>query len=100
TTPGPNSIQPFVQGLQDVPLAKGQQKSFVVGLQIPQGTTPGAYYGVIRYRAVPAGTNAPGPGQVALTTSVGTIVLITVPGNIREQVQVAGIHVYHDDRDG
>ncbi|MBX4201629.1 hypothetical protein KW803_01905 [Candidatus Saccharibacteria bacterium] len=100
TTPSPNSIQNFVYNLDDVPLARGQQKNVILGLQIPAGTTPGAYYGIIRYTAVPAGTVAPGPGQVALTASVGTIVLITVPGNIREQVQVAGLHVYRDDREG
>jgi hypothetical protein len=54
---------------------------------------------VVRYKAVPTGANAPGPGQVALTASVGTIVLVTVPGNIREQVQVAGIHIYRGAHD-
>jgi len=49
---------------------------------------------------VPAGQNAPGPGQEALTASVGTIVLITVPGNIREQVQVSALHVYRGGTDG
>lgn len=99
TTPGPNSIRNFVYNLNDVPLQRGEQKDLNVNLQIPKNTPPGAYYGIIRYRAVPSGTNAPGPGQVALTASVGTIVLITVPGNIREQVQVAGLHVYRGTKD-
>ena len=96
----PNSIKNFVYNLDDVPLARGQQKSIILGLQVPKGTPPGAYYGIVRYTAVPAGTNAPGAGQVALTASVGTIILITVPGNIREQVQVKGIHVYNGDKQG
>jgi hypothetical protein len=99
-TPGPNSIKNFVTNLEDIPLKRGQQKNIVIGLQIPQSTPPGAYYGIIRYRAVPAGQAAPGPGQVALTASVGTIVLITVPGNIRQQVQVAGLHIYRGATDG
>jgi len=99
-TPGPNSIKNFVFNLKDVPLQRGEQKDVNVNLQIPQSTPPGAYYGIIRYRAVPAGVNAPGAGQVALTASVGTIVLITVPGNIRDQVQVAGLHVYRGTKDG
>lgn len=99
-SPGPNSIRNFVYGLSDVPLQRGQQKNITIGLQVPKNTTPGAYFGIIRYKAVPAGQNAPAPGQVALTASVGTIVLVTVPGNIREQVQLKGLHVYRGGYDG
>jgi hypothetical protein len=96
----PNSIKKFVTNIDDVALAKGQQKTVVLGLEVPKNTTPGAYYGIIRYRAVPKALNTPGPGQVALTASVGTIVLITVPGNVREQVQVKGIHIFRGAREG
>jgi hypothetical protein len=99
TTPGPNSIKKFISTVDDVPLAKGQQKSIVIGLDVPKSATPGAYYGIIRYRAVPKALATPGPGQVALTASVGTIVLVTVPGQIREQVQVNGLHVYRGSRE-
>jgi hypothetical protein len=99
-TPSPNSIKNFILNLDDIPLKRGEQKNVTVGLQISQNTPPGAYYGIIRYRAVPSAANAPGPGQVALTASVGTIILITVPGNIREQVQVKGLHIYRGGTDG
>jgi len=100
TQASPNSIRNFVFGLNDVPLQRGEQKVVNIGLQVPKDTTPGAYYGILRYKAVPAGAAAPAPGQVALTASVGTIVLITVPGNIREQVQVKGLHVFRGGEDG
>lgn len=96
----PNSIRPFIQGLEDVPLDVGQQKIITLPVQIPSGTAPGAYYGIIRYKAVPTGPNAPKPGEVALTASVGTIVLITVPGKVREQVQLTGVHIYRGGYDG
>jgi hypothetical protein len=99
-TPSPNSIKNFILNLDDIALKRGEQKNVDVGLQVPQNTPPGAYFGIIRYRAVPAAANAPGPGQVALTASVGTIILITVPGNIREQVQVKALHVYRGGTDG
>jgi hypothetical protein len=99
TTTSPNSIKKFISNIDDVPLVKGQQKSVIIGIDVPQNTTPGAYYGIIRYRAVPKALATPGPGQVALTASVGTIVLITVPGQIREQVQVNGIHVFRGARE-
>jgi hypothetical protein len=96
----PNSLRDFIQNIDDIPLNKGQQKNVILDIQVPKNATPGAYFGVVRYKAVPTGVNAPGPGQVALTASVGTIVLVTVPGNIRQQVQVAGIHVYRGGHDG
>jgi hypothetical protein len=99
TTPSPNSIKKFIGNIDDVPLAKGEQKKVIIGLDIPKDAPPGAYYGIIRYRAVPKALATPGPGQVALTASVGTIVLVTVPGKIREQVQVNGIHVYRGARE-
>ena len=98
--PTPTSIRNFVSGLQNVPLKRGEQKDITVNLTIPKDTTPGAYFGILRFKAVPAGAAAPAPGQVALTASVGTIVLVTVPGNIREQVQVKGLHVYRGGQDG
>jgi hypothetical protein len=100
TNVSPNSIRNFVFNLDDVALKRGEQKNIIIGLQVPASTPPGAYFGIIRYRAVPAGANAPGPGQVALTASVGTIVLITVPGNIREQVQFSALHIYRGANDG
>jgi hypothetical protein len=91
----PHSIKKFVSGLSDVPLNKGEQKKVSVKLQVPSGTSAGAYYGVIRYKAVPSGVNAPKEGEVSLSASVGTIVLITVPGNVKQQVQLTALHIYN-----
>lgn len=96
----PSSIRDFVLGLEDIALAKGEQKKVTVTLQTAAKTPPGAYYGIIRFKAVPTGANSPQSGDVALTASVGTIVLITVPGDLREQVQLSGIHVYKGDNVG
>jgi len=96
----PNSIRKFVSGLDDVPLAKGEQKKVTVTLQVPAKYTPGAYFGVIRYKAVPVGVNAPKEGQLTLSASVGTIVLVTVPGNLHQQVQVTAVHIYRGAHEG
>lgn len=95
----PNSIKKFATNLDSVPLKKGEQKNVIIALDIPKDTPPGAYFGILRFKAVPAGVNAPAPGQVALTASVGSIVLITVPGNLRQQVQLTAVHVYRGAHD-
>lgn len=91
----PSSIKKFVNGLAEVPLAKGEQKQVKINIKAPDNMPPGAYYGIIRYKAVPTATaKNTGNGQVALTASVGAIVLITVPGNIRDQIELKGVHIY------
>jgi hypothetical protein len=96
----PHSIRKFVQGLSDVSLDVNEQKSIQLTINVPKDTSPGAYYGIVRYRAVPVGQNAPAPGELSLSASVGTIVLVSVPGEIREQVQLTDLHIYRGGYDG
>jgi len=93
------SIKKFVH-VQDIPLAVGEQKKVTIPVSIPSGYTPGAYYGIIRFRAIPAGTEAPKDGEVSLSASVGTIVLIQVKGNLKESSQLSALKVYNDDKSG
>ncbi len=91
----PYSIRKFVLGLEDVPLAVGQQKKVTLAIQIPANLPAGAYFGVIRFKAVPvSAATTLAPGEVSLSASVGTIVLVTIPGNIREQVQLTKLHIF------
>jgi hypothetical protein len=95
----PTSVKKFVK-VSDVPLVVGEKKEVTIPINIPAGTTPGAYYGVLRYQAVPAGANAPGAGQVSLSASVGSLVLIQVKGNLVEKAQLSGLRVYNGNRSG
>ena len=88
------SIRNFLLGLDDIPLKSGQQKDIIIPVQIPSDASPGAYYGVIRYQAVPVNDGSQGAGQVALTASVGSLVLIEVPGNITEKIQITSVKPY------
>lgn len=90
----PASIQKFLKGVTDIDLKKDEKKDFEIGVNIPAGTPAGAYYGVVRYSVIPtSATDIAGEGKVALTASVGSLILIQVPGNIREQVQVRSVRV-------
>ncbi len=94
------SIRNFLLGLDDIPLAAGEQKDILIPVQIPSDAAPGAYYGVIRYQAVPKSEGEQGTGQVALTASVGSLVLIEVPGNITQKIQIESIKAYINDKSG
>ena len=90
------SIEPFVKGLEDVQLAPGENKNISYTVEIPSDAPSGAYYGAIAYRAVPANQAGPESGEVALTANVAPLILIEVPGDITEQVQVNSVRVSKD----
>jgi hypothetical protein len=92
----PNSIRDFLKGIDDIPLAKDEKKDVQFEVQVPANAAPGAYYGVVRYTAVPPGQELSQVNQVSLTASVGSLVLLSVPGNITEQIQVRSLHAKHD----
>ncbi|MCA9323678.1 hypothetical protein KC992_01095 [Candidatus Saccharibacteria bacterium] len=97
-----SSIKDFIVGLEDITLGVDETKEVKMQIDIPVGAAPGAYYGVIRYQAVPVddqGQITEG-GQVALTASVGTIVLVEVPGNIKQQIEIKSLSAYLDDKKG
>lgn len=94
------SISSFVQGLEDVPLNPGEDKNLTYTVAIPADAAPGGYYGAITYRAVPADQANPESGEVALTANVASLVLIEVPGDITEQIQLTSVKVLKDDRAG
>lgn len=95
----PTSIRKFITNATDFPMKVDEKKNVELGVNIPAGTAPGAYYGVIRYTAVP--TNQQNEeGNVALTASVGTLVLIEVPGDITEQIQINSMKVFQEDKSG
>jgi hypothetical protein len=93
------SIKKFVHP-SDVPLAVGEKKEVSVTISIPSDVTPGAYYGIIRYRAIPAGSQAPKEGEVSLSASVGTIVLVQVKGDLKQRAQLSALNVYNNNSSG
>jgi hypothetical protein len=95
----PYSVRGFLIGLDNVPLALGEQKTFSIPVQAPANAAPGAYYGLIEYHALPANSGSTsGNNKVALSAAVSQLVFITVPGNITDRMQVNAIHVYRDKK--
>jgi hypothetical protein len=83
------SIKSFITLPVDIPLEADQDTDVVIPVAVPAGQAPGAYYGVVLFQGVPANeTNA---GQVSLTGSVGGIILVNVPGAIKESMQLVSI---------
>lgn len=87
------SIRDFLVELEDVTLDANETKTFSVTAQIPEAAVPGAYYGLIRYQAIPLdaeGQELDGT-QFSLNASLGILVLIDVPGNVVQGAEVESI---------
>jgi hypothetical protein len=70
-------------------LQPNQQAAVNLTLNVPAGTAAGGYYGAVRF--APLGAN--GDKNINLSASVASLVLITVPGNLSEQLSIAGFGV-------
>jgi Bacterial protein of unknown function (DUF916) len=70
-------------------LQPNQQAAVNLTLTVPAGTAAGGYYGAVRF--APLGAN--GDKNINLSASVASLVLITVPGNLSEQLSIAGFGV-------
>lgn len=77
-----NNFKRLVANIPNTTLNPREKKDIAIRINVPKDANSGGYYGAIRF--VPA--NESDDGNVALTASVGTIVLVKVPGNLTEKV--------------
>lgn len=92
------SLREFITLPEDFDLEPEEEREVTVSVNVPESAAPGAYFGSVLYRAAPQGDE--GSGQVALVASVGSLVLLEVPGDITEQIQINDISAYLEDSPG
>lgn len=80
-----NSFKTLVQPIADVQLGPREKKEIPVTITVPDDANSGGYYGAVRFAPVNQDTSG---GNVGLTASVGTIVLVRVPGNLTERLDL------------
>jgi hypothetical protein len=91
-----HSLKRFASTGGNFTLRPGEQKNVIVNINIPANAAGGGYYGAIRF--APA-SNVNGPNQtVSLAGSVGSLVLVKVPGDIKEQLSIASFDARVNDR--
>ncbi len=97
----PRSIKPFLQNLSDYELGPNESKEVEITASVPSNASPGAYYGVVRYAAIPKGRDlTEQERQVALTASVASLVLLQVSGETTEGMTYDKLEVLIDDKAG
>ncbi len=83
----PYSLKKMITGLQPVNLKANETKQISSVVNIPGDAAPGAYYGAMRFSAVPTGQTS-GDRQVSLTASVAHLIFVEVPGDVTEQIKL------------
>lgn len=84
-----NSFKDLVGTLPTLTIQPNERREVRVTLNVPQDATSGGYYGAIRF----APDNGQSDENVALTASVGTIFLVRVPGELKEQLKIEGFDI-------
>lgn len=89
----PNSMKDYVKGLEDFTLEKDQSKEVKLTVDLPSDASPGGYFGVVRFQALPEGSSSDeGDTQVSLNASVASLLLVEAQGDITEQIQIDSIN--------
>lgn len=82
----PYSLKDWIQPLPEFTLQPKQINELPVKIVVPANAAPGGYYAVVRFTASPPGLDGTG---VSLSASLGTLVLLRVNGDAKEQMSVA-----------
>lgn len=80
-----NSFKELVGSLETIQLGPSEKKDIPVTIKIPENANAGGYYGAVRVVPVTTGV---GDANVGLTASVGSIVLVRVPGPLTERLDL------------
>lgn len=93
-----HSFKPLVVPISNTTIAPLERKEIKVTLKVPATASPGGYYGTIRFQ--PTTTSSGGGSSVNLTASVGTLFLITVPGNLTQKLTLASFGAAKNGKTG
>ncbi|MET0980321.1 MAG: DUF916 domain-containing protein [Candidatus Saccharimonadales bacterium] len=84
-----HSLKRFMTPLKNVTIPAGQSKVVEVVITVPANAQPGGYFGAVRF----APTSPDGGGQVNLSASVASLILMTVPGPAVEKLALTDFNI-------
>jgi len=84
-----HSLKRFMGPLQTATIPAKQSKTFNVVITVPADADAGGYFGAVRFAPSDPGSG----GQVNLSASVASLILLTVPGEIVERLEVKNFDI-------
>jgi len=91
-----HSLKRFVGPLSTATIPAKGSKTFNVVITVPTTAQAGGYFGAVRF----APSDPDGGGQVNLSASVASLILLTVPGDIVEKLRLASFDIQQNGAGG
>ncbi len=91
-----HSLKRFMAPLTDVTIPAKKSKTIEVKITVPSSAQAGGYFGAVRFAP---STTADG-GQVNLSASAASIILLTVPGDLVEKLNLTNFDVRQNGKAG
>lgn len=91
-----HSLKRFMAPLSDVTIPAGKSKTIGVVITVPKNAQAGGYFGAVRF----APSTPDGGGQVNLSGSVASLILLTVPGKVTEKLNMTSFDIRQDGKAG
>lgn len=91
-----HSLKRFISPLEDVVIPAGEAKTINVVISVPEDADAGGYFGSIRF----APASPDDGGQVNMSASVASLILLTVPGDFVENLNLTHFNIQQDGRPG
>ncbi len=88
-------LKKYIKPIGELTLQPQERRTIKVAISIPSDAAGGGYYGTVRF--APASANS--SENVSLSGSVGSLLLVTVPGDIVEKANVKSFNVARQDGD-
>lgn len=84
-----HSLKRFISPLANVTIPVGQAKTLDVVVSVPANAQAGGYFGAVRFAPADSDTG----GQVNLSPSVASLILLTVPGDIIQKLNLTEFNI-------
>lgn len=89
-----HSLKRFMRPLPNITIDANKGRTVDVVMTVPKDAQAGGYFGAIRF----APTDPAGGGQVNLSGSVASLILMTVPGKMVEKLDLTNFDIQQDGK--
>lgn len=91
-----HSLKRFLSPLQTVTIPAKESVTVPVVVTVPADAQAGGYYGAVRFMP----SSPDGGGQVNVSPSVASLILLRVPGDALEQLKLTHFSIFNDNASG
>jgi hypothetical protein len=88
-----HSLKRYITPMPDITLQPNEQKTLKVTINIPKDAAGGGYFGAVRL----APSSATNDKNVTLSASVGSLILVRVPGDIKDDLRLTSLDARKGD---